>query len=198
MITDAIWRDDLPIRVFTLDTGRLFEETYALIDATREKYGKAIEVFFPDTAEVEALVSMQGPSQLPRVGRGPEGLLPPPQGASARSARCRASTSGSPVCGASSRTNRQTMRIIEWDEGYGLLKCNPLIDWDADTSAGVLEATDVPDNPLHRAGLREHRLRALHARHRARGGPARGPLVVGDLEEGMRAAPMTAGRRRHA
>src|SRR5918994_5082111 len=60
VITDAIWRADLPIRVFTLDTGRLFEETYALIDATREKYGRTIEVFFPDTQEVEDLVGARG------------------------------------------------------------------------------------------------------------------------------------------
>ena len=39
MITDAIWRQDLPIRIFTLDTGRLFEETLALMDATRANTG---------------------------------------------------------------------------------------------------------------------------------------------------------------
>ena len=66
VITDAIWRADLPIRVFTLDTGRLFEETYALIDETCAKYGKSMEVFFPDTAEVEALTSTKG---LPPSGR---------------------------------------------------------------------------------------------------------------------------------
>jgi len=47
VITDAIWRENLPIRIFTLDTGRLFEETQALIDATCTKYGRRMEVYFP-------------------------------------------------------------------------------------------------------------------------------------------------------
>ena len=48
VITDMIFSNDLPIRVITLDTGRLFEETHKVFGRTREKYGKAIETFFPD------------------------------------------------------------------------------------------------------------------------------------------------------
>jgi phosphoadenosine phosphosulfate reductase len=152
VITDAIWRDDLPIRVFTLDTGRLFEETYTLIDATREKYGKAIEVFAPDTAEVEALVSLRGHHSFRESVddrkacchlRKVRPLQRALQGVDVWITGLRREQS----------TNRQTMRIIEWDEGYGLLKCNPLIDWDADTMLAYLEAWDVPQNPLHAQGF---------------------------------------------
>jgi len=152
VITDAIWRDDLPIRVFTLDTGRLFEETYTLIDATREQYGKAIEVFSPDTAEVEALVSLRGHHSFRESVddrkacchlRKVRPLQRALQGVDVWITGLRREQS----------TNRQTMRIIEWDDGYGLLKCNPLIDWDADTMLAYLEARDVPQNPLHAQGF---------------------------------------------
>ena len=49
--------------------------------------------------------------------------------------------------------NRNTMRVVEWDEGYQLLKCNPLIDWSTDQMLAYLQAHRVPDNPLHRRGF---------------------------------------------
>jgi phosphoadenosine phosphosulfate reductase len=152
VITDAIWRADLPIRVFTLDTGRLFEETYALIDQTCAKYGKQMEVFFPDTAEVEALTSTKGHFSFRnsveerkacchlRKVRPLERAL---QNVDVWITGLRREQS----------PNRQTMRILEWDENYGLLKSNPLIDWSATEMVAYLERHQVPDNPLHRQGF---------------------------------------------
>src|SRR5919204_2151550 len=54
-ILDMAWRIDPQVRVFTVDTGRLPAETYELMDRVRERYGLAIEVYFPDTREVEVL-----------------------------------------------------------------------------------------------------------------------------------------------
>ena len=59
-ITDAIFRNDLDIEVFTLDTGRNFQETYTTLDETRKKYGKPITAYYPRTEAVEAYVSEQG------------------------------------------------------------------------------------------------------------------------------------------
>src|SRR5919199_6591002 len=59
-ILDMAWRIDPNVRVFTVDTGRLPQETYALIDQIRDHYGIEIEVYFPDNAEVEALVRQHG------------------------------------------------------------------------------------------------------------------------------------------
>jgi phosphoadenosine phosphosulfate reductase len=152
VITDAIFRQALPIRVFTLDTGRLFEETYALLDATRERYGRDVEVYFPETRDVEVLVRQKGPlsfrSSVPdrkeccdvRKVRPLQRAL---QGVEVWITGLRREQSA----------NRQTMRIIEWDEGYQLLKCNPLIDWSYEAVLGYIAAEAVPDNPLHRAGF---------------------------------------------
>ncbi len=152
VITDAIWRADLPIRVFTLDTGRLFEETYALIDATRARHGRPIEVFFPDTPEVEALTGARGHHSFRESVefrkecchiRKVRPLQRALQGAEVWITGLRREQSA----------NRQTMRVIEWDEGYELLKCNPLIDWDTDAMLRYLTAHDVPQNPLHARGF---------------------------------------------
>jgi phosphoadenosine phosphosulfate reductase len=152
VITDAIFRQALPIRVFTLDTGRLFEETYALLAATREHYGRDVEVYFPDTRDVETLVRQKGPlsfrSSVPNRKeccdiRKVRPLQRALQGVDVWITGLRREQSA----------NRQTMRIIEWDEGYRLLKCNPLIDWSYEAVLGYIAAEAVPDNPLHRAGF---------------------------------------------
>ncbi len=152
VITDAIWRHDLPIRVFTLDTGRLFEQTYELLDRTRERYGREIEVLFPDTKAVEALLSTKGAhsfrTSVPARKeccdiRKVEPLQRALRGVEVWITGLRREQSA----------NRQTMRVLEWDEGYQLHKCNPLIDWSYDDVLVYLEANGVPDNPLHREGF---------------------------------------------
>ncbi|HEY3131867.1 MAG TPA: phosphoadenosine phosphosulfate reductase family protein, partial [Acidobacteriota bacterium] len=59
-LLDMILRLDPKTQVFTLDTGRLPDETYALIQRTREKYGIAVKVYFPESSEVEAMVETHG------------------------------------------------------------------------------------------------------------------------------------------
>ncbi|BCS32483.1 phosphoadenosine phosphosulfate reductase [Luteitalea sp. TBR-22] len=151
VITDAIWTHDIPIRIFTLDTGRLFEETHALIDATRERYGRQIEVYFPDAAEVEVFVGTRGHHSF-RASvddrkaccelRKVRPLARALQGVRVWVTGLRREQSA----------NRQGMRIVEWDEGYGLLKLNPLIEWSLDEVVAYLDEHDVPDNPLHAQG----------------------------------------------
>jgi phosphoadenosine phosphosulfate reductase len=61
VITDMIFRNGFPIEVVTLDTGRMFEETYKVYRSTLEKYGKAHKSFFPPTDKVEKLLNEKGP-----------------------------------------------------------------------------------------------------------------------------------------
>jgi phosphoadenosine phosphosulfate reductase len=60
VITDVIFRNNLNINVFTLDTGRLFQDTYELMDSTKTKYNKTFDTFFPNTQSVEQLVKEKG------------------------------------------------------------------------------------------------------------------------------------------
>ena len=60
VLTDLIARNALAIGIFTLDTGRLPGETYALIDRTRDHYGLPIEVYYPDARALERYVGANG------------------------------------------------------------------------------------------------------------------------------------------
>jgi phosphoadenosine phosphosulfate reductase len=60
VIIDLASRIDPQVRVFTLDTGRLPEETHFMMDKVREQYGLAVEVVHPDPAEVTAMVAGHG------------------------------------------------------------------------------------------------------------------------------------------
>jgi phosphoadenosine phosphosulfate reductase len=152
VITDAIWRNNIDIRIFTLDTGRLFTETYELIDNTRARYGKPIQTYFPDTQQVEKLVSEKGAHsfyesvenrkeccQIRKVVPLRRAL----QGVQVWVTGLRAEQSA----------NRQAMKIVEWDTGYQLIKFNPLIAWSYDQVLEYLDVNKVPDNPLHRKGF---------------------------------------------
>lgn len=59
-ITHMVAAEKLPVRIFTLDTGRHFPETYRTLQSTRERYGLDIEVMFPQTAAVEKLMRTKG------------------------------------------------------------------------------------------------------------------------------------------
>ena len=61
VITDIIFKNELPVTIFTLDTGRLFPETFDVFNKTIKKYGKNIIIFFPDYNNVERMVSTKGP-----------------------------------------------------------------------------------------------------------------------------------------
>lgn len=152
VIADAIWRDDVDIEVFTLDTGRLFEETLALIDATRAHYGKQIAAFFPETGAVEALVRQKGhhsfydsvANRQECCGlRKVEPLSRALRGAAVWVTGLRAAQS----------THREALAIASWDADHGLIKVNPVVHWtDAEVDA-YLALHDVPVNPLHGQGF---------------------------------------------
>src|SRR6185503_2209088 len=64
VITHMIARQDLPIEIFTLDTGRLFQESYDLLDLTRSKYKITIKTYFPNAGHVEKLLTEKGPNSF--------------------------------------------------------------------------------------------------------------------------------------
>ncbi len=63
-LTDLIARNNIPVRLVTLDTGRLFPESYNLIDRTKSKYNLEIQSFFPDTRTLEEFVNTQGMNSI--------------------------------------------------------------------------------------------------------------------------------------
>lgn len=151
VLTDMIVKIDPTTKIFSLDTGRLPEETYALMDQTNRKYGIKTEVFFPDRTALEALYQQQGINgfkesvenrkmccqvrKLEPLRRALEGLEVWITG-------LRRSQS----------LTRESMRLVEWDEANGLLKLNPLIDWDEKRVWDYIKTHNVPYNALHDQG----------------------------------------------
>ena len=151
VLTDFIFRNNLPISIFTLDTGRLFSETYEVIDKTRAKYQKPIQVFFPDTQQVETLVTDKGfHSFYESVDNRKECCrirkIVPLKRALANQQVW--------ITGlrAEQSENRQQMTMWERDESNQIFKFNPLIDWTLQDIEAYLEENKVPQNTLHKKG----------------------------------------------
>lgn len=149
VITHEIASNKLDIEIFTLDTGRLFPETYEVMDKTRAKYKLDIKTYFPDTDKVEKLVSEKGfhsfydSVENRKECCGIRKIIPLKRalkGAEVWITGLRAEQS----------ENRQEMKIWEWDEGNKVFKFNPLIDWTYDQMTEFIKAENIPENTLHK------------------------------------------------
>ena len=151
VLTDMLARVAPSISIFTLDTGRLPQETYDLIDATRERYGLPIEVLFPDRADVEQLTTN-------------EGANPFYKSIAARKACChvrkviplrrKLATLKAWVTGLrrEQSVTRNELQCVHWDEANGLVKVNPLANWTHEQVWDYIRRHDVPVSALHQRG----------------------------------------------
>lgn len=151
VITAAIGTNRLDIDVATLETGRLFNETVALIDETEETYGILIKRFHPEKADVDAYVAQYGMNgfydsvEARHACCGVRKLKPLAralEGASYWITGLRRGQSG----------NRAATPFAEADPERGLIKINPLADWDIDTIRAHVADAAIPVNPLHSRG----------------------------------------------
>jgi phosphoadenosine phosphosulfate reductase len=152
LLTDVIFKNNLPVKVFTIDTGRLFNETYELLDRTTARYKKSIQVYFPEAADVEEFVATKGINSFYESVdnrkeccfiRKVKPLNRALQGAKVWITGLRAEQSG----------NRKDMPMIEWDEQKQLYKFNPLIRWTYDEMISYINEHNVPYNRLHDKGF---------------------------------------------
>lgn len=152
VITYLIATNQLPVKIFTLDTGRLFQETYDLYDITVARYKQNIEVFFPQTDAVQKLMQTKGMNSFYESVenrkecchiRKVEPLNRALQGAKVWITGLRASQSD----------NRKDLPFAEWDEAHQLIKIHPLLDWSFDEMLQFIEANNIPYNKLHDAGF---------------------------------------------
>lgn len=152
VITDLIAKGGFSIPIFTLDTGRLFPETYELIAATDEKYGLNIQIAFPDATEVEQMVAEEGINLFRNS-------------IDARKRCCGVrkihplkrflGASNGWICGLrrDQSPTRTEMHAIEWDASNGIPKFNPLINWTIEDVLRYLKENGVPYSPLHDQGF---------------------------------------------
>ena len=131
VITHHIFSNDLPIRVFTLDTGRLFPETYGVLNRTLDRYKKKIEVFSPKNEGVEKMVTEKGPlSFYTSLADRKECCFirkVEPLNRALENVDCWITG----LRGEHSE-NRKDMSMSEVDEQRGLIKVHPILDWTLD------------------------------------------------------------------
>jgi len=141
------------IGVFTLDTGRLPEETHALIDRARDRYGLPIDVHFPDATRVEAFVRAQGANPFYDSIELRQGCCAIRKIEPLRRALVgkRAWVTGLRRAQAVTRSD---LPLEEFDPAFGLTKFNPLTDWSEEEVWAYLRAQHVPYNALHDRGYR--------------------------------------------
>ena len=151
-IAHLIFTQKLKIEVATLDTGRLFPETYELWAETEARYGARIRSFHPEAGALAALVADAGVngfyySKAARTDccfvRKVEPLNRALAGASAWVTGLRADQSG----------EREGVALAGWDEERALVKLSPLFDWTRDRVAAFCAAEGVPVNALHAQGF---------------------------------------------
>jgi phosphoadenosine phosphosulfate reductase len=152
VLTDIIFKNNLPIKIFTIDTGRLFNETYELLDRTTARYKKPVHVYFPEAADVEEFVETKGINSFYESVdnrkecchiRKVKPLNRALKGAKVWITGLRAEQSD----------NRQKMSMIEWSEEKQLYKFNPLINWSYEEIIDYIKKNNVPYNSLHDKGF---------------------------------------------
>ena len=151
VLTDLLAGIDPKIGIFTLDTGRLPQETYDVMDQTRSRYGIKIQALFPEQAAVEAMLAANGPNQFTRSVELRKSCCHVRKVAPLQK---KLSTLKAWICGLrrGQAVTRGTVAKLEWDEANGLFKFNPLADWSESQVWDHIKAKDVPYNRLHDQG----------------------------------------------
>lgn len=151
VITDLIGKNQLPIAVFTLDTGRLFQETYDVFHKTLKKYKTEIKTYFPDTTAVEALLNQKGPNSFyESVENRKECCF------IRKVAPLTKALQGNVIwitgLRAEQSENRSDLNFFEYDAHFDIIKFNPLLKWTLKEVEEHLEKNNVPQNSLHKQG----------------------------------------------
>jgi len=152
VLTDLIWTHVPEIDIFTLDTGRLYEETYTLIDRLEGRYKRRIRAVYPDAQQLEAFVGANGVNafynsiDLRQACCGLRKIEP---------FRRAIAGFGAWVTGVrhEQSATRAGAQPVEFDAPNGLYKVSPILDWTHDDIWAYIRANRLPYNPLHDRGF---------------------------------------------
>jgi phosphoadenosine phosphosulfate reductase len=152
VLTDIIARYQIPVRIFTIDTGRLFGEAYDTLEKTTARYKVPIEVYFPQADAVQQMVNASGVNlfyesvanrQTCCNVRKVEPLNRALQGAAVWITGLRAAQTD----------HRKNIPVVEWLSDKKIYKINPLLRWSFDEVLKYIETYHVPYNSLHDKGF---------------------------------------------
>ena len=152
VITALIAKNNVPITIFTLDTGRLFQETYDVFHKTLKKYKKEIKVYFPEASEVENLLNKKGPNSFyESVENRKECCF------IRKVAPLTKALKGNEIwitgLRAEQSENRNDLAAFEYDAHFNIIKFNPLLKWTLAEVQKYIDDNNVPQNALHKQGF---------------------------------------------
>jgi len=151
VILHLIAENDLQIDLATLDTGRLFPETYALWAEAEQRYGRRITAIYPDATQLESLVARHGIN----------GFYESIDARQACCQICKVEPLGRVLTGATAwvtgmRANQSRFRgrtpLSAFDTNRDIIKFSPLFDWSREAVIAFARQCNIPTNPLHEAG----------------------------------------------
>ena len=152
VITNEILDNQLPVKIFTLDTGRMFAETYSVWNSTNEKYNTKIKAYYPKADALQEFVEAKGPNSFYESVenrkqccfiRKVEPLKRALAGNAIWITGLRAEHSG----------DRKDLPILEWDESNQVIKYHPILHWTTEDVKAYISKNHVPYNPLHDKGF---------------------------------------------
>ena len=152
VITDFIFSNNIPIEIFTLDTGRNFEETYKTLSKTETYYNKKIKIFFPDSKKVEKMVNEKGIYSMY------ESIENRKECCAIRKVEPLERALKNKECWLTGRRTQQSefrkdLPLIEYDNSFKLFKCNPLYNWSLQEVKDKIKKKNIPYNILHDKGF---------------------------------------------
>jgi phosphoadenosine phosphosulfate reductase len=151
VITHLIFKNNLSIKVATLDTGRLFPQTYDVLSNTIIRYGKKIDVYFPDYADIEKMVTEKGPLSFYKSVENRKECCRlrkvVPLNRALTGMECWISG-----IRADQSDNRHSLDILEYDHTRNIYKFYPIFDWSYDDVKSYVKQNNIPYNQLHDKG----------------------------------------------
>ncbi len=152
VITDLIEKSGAAIKIFTLDTGRLFQETYDVFHRTQKKYKTPIKVYFPEAKAVEELLEKKGPNSFfESVENRKECCF------IRKVVPLKKALAGNKMwitgLRAEQSENRSDLHLFEYDANFDIVKFNPLLKWTLEEVQKYIDDHNVPQNSLHKKGF---------------------------------------------
>ena len=152
VITQLIATHNIPVSIFTLDTGRLFNQTYTVWQSTHDTYDIRVTAYYPDAAELEPFLQQNGPdafyrsAELRKTCCHIRKVLPLKRALAHNSIW---------ITGlrAEHSPNRESLALFEWDEGNRIIKYNPLLHWTTEEIRHYIRKHNIPFNSLHEQGF---------------------------------------------
>lgn len=151
-ISHLILSNKIPVEIFTLDTGRLFPETYYVWSRTNEQYGTHIKPYFPDHNLLEPFLTEKGPNSFY-------------ESTDNRKSCCyirkveplKRALAGNSIWITGLRSehspDRENLPQLEWDESNQIIKFHPLLHWTTEELKDFIHKNGIPYNTLHDKGF---------------------------------------------